>query len=267
LNTTIIGIDFATQPRDIGLALGHFNERTTTILRVTTRLKTMDDVVNTTVGWMPSGGQTLIALDAPLGWPKEMSSALVGHKAGEQLGTTANSMFHRETDSVVRDLTGRLPLEVGANLIARTAHAALEFLRQVEDRTHQPIRLAWNPPSRFGLLVIEVYPAATMHAHRIHLVGKPSYKKGKGGWQGVLGTIVERLQEGKELRLPDDVKDFIVNDDALDAMICVLAGVDFLQENAVPPRDDQLETARREGWIWVRKPIQPPAHLRDGKPS
>jgi hypothetical protein len=37
--------------------------------------------------------------------------------------------------------------------------------------------------------------------------------------------------------------------DALDAALCVLAGVDFLGGNARPPEDPGL--ARTEGWIWV----------------
>jgi len=44
------------------------------------------------------------------------------------------------------------------------------------------------------------------------------------------------------------------NDDALDAAICVLAGADFLRGEAAEPPD--IETARKEGWIWFRKPGQ-----------
>jgi hypothetical protein len=40
------------------------------------------------------------------------------------------------------------------------------------------------------------------------------------------------------------------NDDLLDAMVCVLAGADFARGEALPPED--LEQARREGWIWFR---------------
>ena len=37
--------------------------------------------------------------------------------------------------------------------------------------------------------------------------------------------------------------------DALDAVVCVLAGRDFLEGFEVPP--DAPDLARREGWIWT----------------
>jgi hypothetical protein len=37
--------------------------------------------------------------------------------------------------------------------------------------------------------------------------------------------------------------------DALDAIACALAGRDFASGRALPP--DNLELARREGWIWT----------------
>jgi hypothetical protein len=37
---------------------------------------------------------------------------------------------------------------------------------------------------------------------------------------------------------------------ALDAVLCVAAGIDFLAGAALGP--DDPEVARREGWIWVR---------------
>jgi hypothetical protein len=39
-------------------------------------------------------------------------------------------------------------------------------------------------------------------------------------------------------------------DHALDAVLCVCAGLDFLSGEAVAP--DDLSLAKREGWIWVR---------------
>jgi hypothetical protein len=41
------------------------------------------------------------------------------------------------------------------------------------------------------------------------------------------------------------------SDDALDAAICVLAGLDFLRGEVYKPKDFPL--AKEEGWIWVRE--------------
>jgi hypothetical protein len=39
--------------------------------------------------------------------------------------------------------------------------------------------------------------------------------------------------------------------DSLDAIICVLAGMDFLKGDAHPPEKSEL--AAKEGWIWVKR--------------
>jgi hypothetical protein len=42
----------------------------------------------------------------------------------------------------------------------------------------------------------------------------------------------------------------IEKDDVFDAAICLLAGADFLNGKCIHP--DNLELAKKEGWIWVR---------------
>ena len=44
----------------------------------------------------------------------------------------------------------------------------------------------------------------------------------------------------------------VASDDALDAALCCTAAADFLRGNAFEPQD--IDLARKEGWIWVRKP-------------
>ena len=45
------------------------------------------------------------------------------------------------------------------------------------------------------------------------------------------------------------------NLDALDAVLCTLAGVDFLMGLAMQPPD--VDAAKCEGWIWTRDPDKP----------
>ncbi len=42
------------------------------------------------------------------------------------------------------------------------------------------------------------------------------------------------------------------DDDILDAAVCVLAGFHFINNKCMPPLD--IDLARKEGWIWVKKP-------------
>jgi len=57
---------------------------------------------------------------------------------------------------------------------------------------------------------------------------------------------------GKKVGLPQDTSLMEGNGDALDAALCVLAGVDFLRGEVLEPIE--IPVVKREGWIWVRKP-------------
>jgi hypothetical protein len=156
-------------------------------------------------------------------------------------------MFRRCTDNVVADQIKKRPLDVGADRIARTAHAALALLEDLRKRTDREIPLAWETRPVSGLCAIEVYPAATLRAHNLKDTG---YKKKECGQER--RAILDQLaQQGIQLS-SDSRKTCAKCDDVLDAVICVLAGVDFLCGDVISPVD--METARKEGWIWVKKP-------------
>jgi hypothetical protein len=70
-------------------------------------------------------------------------------------------MFRRMTDDEIHRRLRKRPLEVGANLIARTAHSALKLLGEIRERTGLAIPLAWAPVEALPYRAIEVYPAAT----------------------------------------------------------------------------------------------------------
>jgi hypothetical protein len=92
---------------------------------------------------------------------------------------------------------------------------------------------------------IEVYPAATLKAH-----GLPSRGyKSRNGSRDARAEIVNALSKRMTLSTDSDV--LLSNDDALDAAVCVLAGLDFL-EGAVHNPGEDLDVAEREGWIWFR---------------
>lgn len=47
--------------------------------------------------------------------------------------------------------------------------------------------------------------------------------------------------------------DIVATDDALASVVCALAGYDFLNSKCYEPED--LELAKKEGWIWVAKQL------------
>jgi hypothetical protein len=244
--TTVIGIDCATQDKRVGLALGHDEGQTARIEQVLTG-SMVASVVETVAAWAAPEAPTLLALDAPLGWPAGMGPALGRHEAGAPIAMEANRLFRRETDRAVREATGKRPLDVGAERIARTAHAALELLQALRERTGEAIPLAWEPRLADGLWAIEVYPAGTLAACGVDARGY----KGPGA-VAPRRALLRFL--GEQVRLPADCSLMVENDDALDAALCVLAGVDFLRGRVLAP--EELGLARKEGWIWIRQPVR-----------
>jgi predicted RNase H-like nuclease len=238
----VIGIDCATDPKNVGLARADCDAGTCALTSVELG-RTKELLVRRIAGWLPASGPALLAVDAPLGWPASLGPALVQHVAGEPVGENPNLLFRRGTDRFIKAEIGKTPLDVGADRIARTAQAALRLVADVRKLTGHPIPLAWSPEIPDGPAAIEVYPAATLTAHGLRASG---YKKRRDEEQRaeILQGLGERVEIEPKLRAQ-----LTSSADALDAVVCVLAGSDFLRGRALPPPN--LDEAKREGWIWV----------------
>jgi predicted nuclease with RNAse H fold len=235
--TYIVGIDCAVSPRKTGLALAAWDAGTLRLLELT-RGSRQRPPVAIVAEWVKTHAPVLLALDAPLGWPAALGAALAGHRAGERLEPAANRLFRRRTDEWIRSRLGKRPLEVGADLIARTAHAALALLEGLRERLGEPVPLLWAPDSLSRNAAIEVYPAATRKACWPADLADPEQL---ARWTG---STPSRLAT--------------VSADERDAVICTVAGADFLAGRAEPPAAADRETAEKEGWIWVRGPSESP---------
>lgn len=240
---TLVGIDCATDACNVGIALARWNENTIAILEAKS-LGSWDAITETVASWCAPG--TLIALDAPLGWPTPMSEALVNHVAGAPIDAAPNALFRRATDDFVAHHLRKRPLDVGADRIARTAHRALWLLGELRTRTGLELPLAWQPGSLKTTSAIEVYPAAT-------LVARGWLSTGYKGADGLArrGELVSVLR--RDLTLTEDHAEAMrQSDHVLDAGLCCLAAGDFMRGDVLLPTD--RKTAEREGWIWVRSP-------------
>ena len=239
----IVGVDFATKDARKGLVLATRERGRLRLDRTWNRRRPFLDVLTK---WVDEAREaTLIAVDAPLGWPVPLGKALKSHEAGKAIETPADCMFRRRTDAFVQHAIGKKPLDVGADRIARTAHAALAFLSELRERLGTSVPLAWTPTGVEGPAVIEVYPAATLKAYRIRDTG---YKK--VNQRDERREIVEGLKR-QGMTIPDCLaSELHGNANTLDAAVCILAAEDFIAGRAAAPEDEDL--ARREGWIWVR---------------
>jgi hypothetical protein len=139
--------------------------------------------------------------------------------------------------------------DVGADRIARTAHAALRLLGDISGAVHQRVPLAWKAQFEERIAAIEVYPAATLASRGIRC---SEYKKKEQREER--REIIAHLS--KYLSLSMDVSCLVEDADILDAVVCALAGADFLQEDVLWPKD--FQTARHEGWIWSKGPALVP---------
>jgi len=239
----IIGIDCAVQAKNIGIAVGEFVDDWVDLQSVNFGLTyPIEFVANAIRDREP----TLLALDAPLGWPISMGKVLADHNASERIRVSPNDMFRRETDRFVKLAVGKQSLDVGADRIARTAWAAIDFLGEVRRLTSNHIPLAWEFDMVHESSCIEVYPAATLEAHKLSSRGykgsKPEHRKAREALLAKLRAILK--VDG------DKARTMLLNDDAFDAAVCIVAAAEFLRGTAARP--ENMDVARKESWIWVR---------------
>lgn len=78
---TVVGIDCATQPKKVGLAVGTAGSTRLAVEEVAIE-SSWGAIVTRIEEWV--SGPTLLAIDAPLGWPADLGEELVGHRAGNE---------------------------------------------------------------------------------------------------------------------------------------------------------------------------------------
>jgi predicted RNase H-like nuclease len=248
MNTTVIGIDCATDAKNVGAARAVFDGRNLEVVEAGCG-SSESELRRLLCEWASTEGRVLLALDAPLGWPEALGRSLIGHTAGAVIEEAPDKMFRRLTDRVITETCKKRPLDVGADRIARTAHAALRLLGDISGAAHQRVPLAWKAQFEERIAAIEVYPAATLASRGIRC---SEYKKKEQRVER--REIIAHLS--KYLSLSMDVSCLVEDADILDAVVCALAGADFLQEDVLWPKD--FQTARHEGWIWSKGPALVP---------
>ena len=239
----VIGIDCAAQPEKTGIALGHLEGGALRLIDAR-RGRSVGDLVETIAQWLDGAEAALLALDAPLGWPKLLAEGLHSHLAGAPLRGEPNALFRRTTDRQIYERFRKTPLDIGADRIARAARAGLELLQRVRDHTATPIPLAWVPSEGPAIRAIEVYPAATVIRAGVTLSTRGTKEErriqdhaAKLAWLATVCELPAALQAG------------LHDPDVRDAAICVASGARFLTGACEAPEDQEL--ARKEGWIWV----------------
>ena len=300
MRVQIIGIDCAAQPKDFGLARGLFRGDTVETVEVT-KGEGSDNCFDTLVSqlrdWIDGEpATTLLALDAPLGWPIHMTRALRDHRTGTPFGRPSdasrkdrnpgNHLFRRHTDRFIAQKFPGAPLDIGADRIARVARSALEVLGRLRntDEPQSSVPLLWDPGDLERLGAIEVYPRLTLR-HAMPSQEAELHYKGRDHAQNRRRIVDEilpaRLTFNKnDLRLARSRGGPLDYDhNRIDAVLCVLEGLHFLLAESVGPEHpeaaawlaeatgtstpasvDDIKTS--EGWIWFPKEGDPQENNR-----
>jgi hypothetical protein len=245
---SIIGIDCATQPAKTGLVYARYENKRINLVSYLNAGSIEDysvlpdhrwyPLVKKCQDWIGDEEHVLFCMDSPLGWPNAMREMLPEHNAGEFVGIEAKNLFNRTTELFIDETVHKRPLEIGANLIARTAVAALDLLTSLRMMLRRDLPLLWEQGPLKGSGVIEVYPTATIIG-RIGTGTKLNFK-----------TKADILLPILEMDFGLESIDLLANADnhMLDAALCVLAGVDFIEKRCHEPPD--LTAVEKEGWIW-----------------
>ncbi len=308
MSIQIIGIDCAAQPKDFGLARGLVRGSTVEIVEVDKGKGSdncFDDLVAQVQCWINRHyadglGKTLLALDAPLGWPIHMTRALHDHRAGASFGRPSdprhkdrnpgNHLFRRHTDRFIAQKFPGAPLDIGADRIARVARSALELLGRLRVSEHgqSTVPLLWDARGLERTGAIEVYPRLTLQhlrgnheAKRLRYKSKDSKLAQTNRREIVEEDLPARLTLNADDLRPTPPKGGQINydHDRIDAVLCVLEGLHFLLAESVGPEHpeavawlaeetgtstsasvDDIKTS--EGWIWFPKEGDPQENNR-----
>jgi predicted nuclease with RNAse H fold len=198
-----------------------------------------------------------IGVDAPLGWPDAFVEAVSAHHGFEPWtgGLDRSPLTHRETDRFTKQFTGRLPLSVSADLLGHVGMRCALLQRR------WAIELwAGEPAPRDGSgRLSETYPAAAFAAWGIECRGYKARRREREAIDTRSRIVGELERDVRWLDL-DDVRDrCVASDHVLDALMCALIAHAVAVGQTHRPAPDQVDVARREGWIHV--PSEPLAEL------
>ena len=180
----------------------------------------------------------VVAIDAPFGWPLPFVRAVNQWMAVEWTTAFRDELRFRATDWFVRNhfkdrKDKPAVLSVSTDTISLPAMRAMALLQH------------WGVTDRSGDgRFFEVYPAATLAQW-----GLPS--KGYKGTKKLAPDLRKQIVQGLCTHLPDleACEKAIACDHALDALVCALTGILAHRGQTHRPNPNDLETAKKEGWI------------------
>ncbi len=252
----VVGIDWATEPKNRALVELYFDtlRRRIIIAQVTSPLSD-DWVVRAT----RERALSVVAVDVPFGWPQSFVQFVGAWSPGDRTQDRQlpprEDFSYRTTDLVVQKTVGKWPLSVSSDRIALGAFAWAKLVER--NGLHEQVDWGVGRAGQSGPTIIEVYPAATLAAWvKASDLVIDGYKKDQQVRTTLLGCLFERFNvdcsADDATKLASTGKD----SDKTDAFIAALTALAYANEMGLSvsrPLPEQIDTARREGWIFFPK--------------
>ena len=241
----------------------------------------------------------LIAIDVPFGWPIDFVNFVNGHQAVQSIdekNKNLKNLYEKissgERETFSKRLTDRsinteqevkdkkekekkntsikiTPLSVSTDKLGATAIVGADLIRRLtsltgDDKFTVIVGQHEKPAPR---KIIEVYPTASLSCwldKNIWEGYKSDKEKQKNIWDNLKNNKIKDYKKFNDNSL--DEKNFCWkqpkegNDHQLDAFICALTGLAFLNGDCVAPDlgkldnlndpGEKMEILKKEGWIW-----------------
>lgn len=191
-----------------------------------------------------ASGAEAVGIDCALGWPREFVEFLTAYRNGaippREVGGAEwrRRLSFRETDRVVREVTGRWPLSAATDRLGVTALRCAELLAAFEAEDGRVV-------DRSGAgRHAEVYPAAALRIWGLYTAG---YKVREDAREELLARLLERapwLEVSAAQR-----RELVRTDHALDAVLAALNARAHRIGATLEPPAEHRELAREEGWV------------------
>lgn len=230
------GVDLAAEPKGTALAVVEWGSDRAVLTELHLGVDDRQIVETTSL-------VAKIGIDCAFGWPVEFVEFVANHSGHpEDTGAIDGGMdwrrtlSYRETDRVVRELTGRWPLSVSTDRLGLTAMRCAGLLARIQ--------ASGIPVDRAGSgAVVEVYPGASLRLWGLDTTGYRTSADARAGLLAAMREAAPWFDTGEFAPL------MVASGDAFDAVIAAMASRNAALGGWVGPAPEQLERARREGWI------------------
>lgn len=232
----IAGLDLSAEPKGTALSVLE-------VSRGGVNLKSLELGLRDAQIVTASMGVEKLGIDCALGWPiefidflQQQASPNLQAQKFEGSIELRRALAYRETDRMVRKVTGRWPLSVSTDRLGMAAIRCSGLL--------SALGATGANTSRAGDgLVVEVYPAASM---RIWQLDSAGYRNNVDVRARLLGDL---CAAAPWLEVAENEELLVESHDAFDSLIAALATLAVSVGHGTRPPEHMLERARVEGWV------------------